>query len=152
MMNRVNSQVYTDLNIIINMMPKEMKNKINPKLIEFIEKNQSKTYCSEIKANIPLKQQKIREETKEMLGILYRDYLCEQKEELIRQEEEELIKIEEENRKKYNPDNLFPQKELKKEENINIETQMIEYKKTVFTKLVEFFKKILNNKNFPKTH
>ena len=40
-MNSINSEVYVDISIIINMMPIEMKEKISKSFINFIEKNKS---------------------------------------------------------------------------------------------------------------
>ncbi len=66
-MNSINSEIYVDLSIIISMMPENMKNKIDSKLIKFFEENKSKTYVSNIDNSIPLSKQIIRRETKEML-------------------------------------------------------------------------------------
>ena len=38
-MNNIDSEIYTDISIIISMMPVEMKNKINNDFINFIENN-----------------------------------------------------------------------------------------------------------------
>ena len=108
-MNKVNSEVYVDISIIIKMMPEEMRNKLSKKFIEFIENNKSTNYNSNINPEIPLKEQELRQETKEMLGIIYRDYLCskEERARLIREEKIELEHIEEEKRKQYDPDNIL---------------------------------------------
>ena len=108
-MNKVNSEVYVDISIIIKMMPEEMRNKLSKKFIEFIENNKSTNYNSNINPEIPLKEQELRQETKEMLGIIYRDYLCskEERARLIREEKIELEHIEEEKRKQYDPNNIF---------------------------------------------
>ena len=116
-MNKVNSEVYVDISIIIKMMPEEMRNKLSKKFIEFIENNKSTNYNSNINPEIPLKEQELRQETKEelrqetkeMIGIIYRDYLCskEEKARLIREEEIELEHIEEGKRKQYDPNNIF---------------------------------------------
>ena len=97
-MNKVNSEVYVDISIIIKMMPEEMRNKLSKKFIEFIENNKSTNYNSNINPEIPLKEQELRQETKEMLGIIYRDYLCskEERARLIREEKIELEHIEKE--------------------------------------------------------
>ena len=115
-MSNTNSEVYTDISIIINMMPAEMKNKISSNFISFIENNKSDKYVSNIDPKIPLKEQNIRKETKEILGIIYRDYLCseEQRNILIKKEKEETIKFEEAMKEKYNIDDIFKKKKVKK--------------------------------------
>ena len=111
-MNKVNSEIYADLSIIISMMSDNMKNKINAKFIKFIEENKSREYISSINKDIPLNHQEIRKETKEMMGIIYRDYLCDEKERMRMVEEEkiELAKIEKEKQVRYDIHNIFKEK------------------------------------------
>lgn len=75
-MSKINEEVCSDISIIIGMMPKEMKDKISNNFIDFIENNKSRQYVSNINPNVPINQQEIKKETKEMLGMIYRDYLC----------------------------------------------------------------------------
>ena len=75
-MSKINEEDCSDISIIIGMMPKEMKDKISNNFIDFIENNKSRQYVSNINPNVPINQQEIKKETKEMLGMIYRDYLC----------------------------------------------------------------------------
>ena len=68
--------LYKDTYVVINMMSKEMKEKINPKFIKFLEENQDKEYESYLNNKIPLERQEIRPELKLMLSIIYIQYLC----------------------------------------------------------------------------
>jgi len=143
-MNSINSEVYVDISIIIKMMPIEMKEKISKSFINFIEKNKSNNYVSNINPKIPIREQNIRKETKEMLGIIYRDYLCsnEEHDELIKQEEQEIKQYKEELRQKYNPNDIFKNKQKEynyEKEKVNV--AMEEYKKETFIeKILKFFK------------
>lgn len=142
-MNSINSEVYVDISIIIKMMPIEMKEKISKSFINFIEKNKSNNYVSNINPKIPIREQNIRKETKEMLGIIYRDYLCsnEEHDELIKQEEQEIKQYKEELRQKYNPNDIFKNKQKEynyEKEKVNV--AMEEYKKETFIeKILKFF-------------
>ena len=142
-MSSINSEVYTDISIIISMMPIDMKNKISDNFINFIEDNKSNNYISNINPKIPIKKQNIRKETKEMMGIIYRDYLCsnEQRKKLIEKENQEIKKYEETIREKYNPDNLFKNKATKVEK-IENSVAMVEYKESIFIKIKNWFKRI----------
>lgn len=142
-MNNIDSEIYTDISIIISMMPVEMKNKINNDFINFIENNKSENYISNINPKIPIKKQNIRKETKEMMGIIYRDYLCsnERRKELIEKENHEIKKYEEIIREKYNIDNLFKSRATKVETLENPVT-MVEYKESIFTKIKNWFIRI----------
>lgn len=144
-MNNINSEIYVDISIIIGMMPTEMKSKISNSFIDFIENNKSNTYVSNINPKIPLREQNIRKETKEMLGIIYRDYLCSNEEriDLLQEENEELAKLEFEKRKLYNPDDIFKKKDLK-ENIIKKEVGMIEYKESIIKKIITKIKNLFH--------
>lgn len=143
-MNSINSEVYVDISIIIKMMPIEMREKISKSFINFIEKNKSNNYVSNINPKIPIREQNIRKETKEMLGIIYRDYLCsnEERNKLLKQEEQEMKQYEEELRQKYDPNDIFKNKQKEynyEKEKANV--AMVEYKKeTLIEKILKFFK------------
>ena len=143
-MNSINSEVYVDISIIIKMMPIEMREKISKSFINFIEKNKSNNYVSNINPKIPIREQNIRKETKEMLGIIYRDYLCsnEERNKLLKQEEQEIKQYEEELRQKYDPNDIFKNKQKEynyEKEKVNV--AMAEYKKeTLIEKILKFFK------------
>lgn len=144
-MNNINSEIYVDISIIIGMMPTEMKSKISNSFIDFIESNKSNTYVSNINPKIPLREQNIRKETKEMLGIIYRDYLCSNEEriDLLQEENEELAKLEFEKRKLYNPDDIFKKKDLK-ENIIKKEVGMIEYKESIIKRIITKIKNLFH--------
>ena len=88
--------------------------------------------------------QTMLEETKAILTILFRDYWAtsKQKEKILAYENSAKNKLEEETRMKYNPDNLFKKKEdSKKHEEQIEETALVEYKDSIFKRIVN---KILN--------
>ena len=144
-MNNINSEVYADISIIISMMPMEMRNKINNSFINFIESNKSDNYVSNINPKKPIKEQNIKKETKEMLGIIYRDYLCsyEERKKLIKEEQKEIIQIEEKLRQKYNPDDIFKNKNKINEKNIQSvdEKRMIVIEEKWYKKVWKFLTK-----------
>lgn len=112
--------LYKDTYVVINMMSKEMKEKINPKFIKFLEENQDKEYESYLNNKIPLERQKIRPELKLMLSIIYIQYLCDS------ETKERILLKEKENIKRYNEqitENIFNKKEEKNINNSNINTE-----------------------------
>lgn len=143
-MNNVNAEIYVDISVIISMMPKEMKSKISSSFINFIENNKSNSYVSKINPKIPLKEQNIRKETKEMLGIIYRDYLCNDEERInmLQEEERELTRLENEKVDIYNLNNVFKNKII--EENQSVTDDMlptVKNRENLFRKLINFIKK-----------
>lgn len=148
-MNDINSEIYVDISVIISMMPTEMKSKISNSFINFIENNKSNNYVSNINPKIPLKQQNIRKETKEMLGIIYRDYLCNDEERinLLQEEKRELTKLETEKREIYNPDNIFKKNNLKEnneENSIKNEVSIVEYKESIIKRIITKIKNLFH--------
>lgn len=148
-MNDINSEIYVDISVIISMMPTQMKSKISNSFINFIENNKSNNYVSNINPKIPLKEQNIRKETKEMLGIIYRDYLCNDEERinLLQEEKRELTKLEDEKRKIYNPDNIFKKNNLKEseeEKSIKNEVSIVEYKESIIKRIITKIKNLFH--------
>ena len=90
-----------------------------------------------------LVNQNLMLETKQILALIYRDYMCTQEErkKLLLQEKEKRIKKENQNRKKYNVD--F-EKSKNNKENKNIETLLVEksqekwYRKLI-SKILDLF-------------
>ena len=148
-MNNINLEIYVDISVIISMMPAEMKSKISNSFINFIENNKSNNYVSNINPNIPLKEQNIRKETKEMLGIIYRDYLCNKEERinLLQEEKRELTKLEDEKREIYTPDNIFKKNNLKdnnEEKSIKDEVSIVEYKESIIKRIITKIKNLFH--------
>lgn len=138
-MDKVNSEVYADISIIISMMPLEMKNKISNRFIEFIENNKSNSYVSNIDPKIPLKQQDIRKETKELMGILYRDYFCDDEEriKLLKEERREIEMLDAKNM--YNSSNIL-KNDLEENKPYNIKLE--QYKESIIKRIITKIKRI----------
>lgn len=134
---------------IIKHSNKDIQNKISPKFINLLELNRDASYIPNIDYSKSLDEQKIQHETKIILGIIYRDYLCDspKRQELIKNENELLEQIEKERQEKYSVDNLF--KNLKYAQNNNDETEnkeIMEFKKEnwlskIWNKIINIFKK-----------
>ena len=146
MITTQDKQAFTDLSIIIQMMPKYMQEKINSEFINLIENNKDNSYISKIKTNIPIKYQELSETTEALLALIYRDYLCndEERKELISAEKKEVQRLEEENKKRYE---INFQKTIQQPSNENTTTALVEYKKETFiTKIINKIKSFFNFK------
>ena len=86
--------------------------------IYFVNINKDKEYISDINPRIPLNKQTVRKETKEIMAIIYREYLCssKEKEELL-DHDEEILRSEDQNKMGFDPKNIF----IKKEETAIVE-------------------------------
>ena len=145
MENTIN-QSYSEVYDIIEHLDKKLYNKIPAKFIKMLKENMDNNYNVEIDYNKSINEQKLLKDTKIILSIIYRDYLCseEKKKELIEKDKADLVRYENEIRERYNPDKIFKNRiqennTEKTKENI---TAMVEYKENIFLKIIEFFKKI----------
>ena len=135
--NEKSAKAYVEILEIINYMEPECVNKIPKGLIEFFERQKDKNYEYHFDEEKDFSEQKISEETGGLLAMLALNYIANEenkekiKEILIKNEEE----YQKELREKYNPDNLFKDKQ-------NIEEN--EPKQLTIIEKEPWYKKILN--------
>lgn len=139
----------TELNSILNYMNVEHIKKIPTKFIDFINENMDSDYIPNIDKNVPINQQNLKKDTKVLLSLIYRNYWCdkETKEKLLYQDLMDKKKFEQEMLEKYNPDNIFKNNQIQKEEiTMETHTELIEYKEPkwyqkIFAKILRLFKR-----------
>lgn len=147
MINSVYAKAYTEVLEIISHFPKEEFSKIPLEKIEYYQKNMDKDYQFTINPKIDLSKQNISKEANAIIITLFRDYYATEEQKNKINEILKLNQITEENakRKKYNPDDIFKNRETKDKENENSinNTQLIEYHESFFIKFKNFIKKLL---------
>ena len=137
--NDTYAKAYVEILEIIKHMEQKYRDKIPIKLLKFFEENKDSSYeynLNEIKE----KQNEIfSQKTIELLAMLELKYLANETEkELLKEALEENDKIyQAELREKYNPDTLFKNKVETLENSI----AMVEHKKSIFTKIKNWFKR-----------
>jgi len=116
--------------------------RVSKKFINFLKENASKEYKCNLDYSKKLNDMELKEETRGLLALMYEKYWCpeEEKEELKKKFYENEKKYQEELIEKYNSDNIFS----KSQDNIikpeNNQTQLIEYKESVFRKILNRIK------------
>lgn len=148
-MNKVldrNACAYKEIYEILKIFPSELVNKVPKDKIDFFYKNMDNSYEYNISKET-FDGQTMLEETAAILTILFRDYWAsaEQKEKLINFTENAQSIVEKENRERYNPDNLFKNRNQANEIEENIiqnEVALVEYKETIFRRLIIKLKSI----------
>jgi len=128
---------------ILDNSDEEIYEKIPSELIEFWKKNKSDTYKPKLDHSKPLNQMELKEKTKAIIGMIYLNYLCDTK------EKEEIRKIIMDNekeyqsklREKYNPENIFREKDFNKSEDEN--KKLIKYEETIIGKIKRLIMKII---------
>lgn len=141
------AEASAEISEILSYLPNEYIQKIPRKLRDFFEQVKSKDYISKIDPYKILEEQELKPKTKTLLTIIYRNYWCNEKE---REELDKILiendnKYEEELREKYNPENIFKDRENRNIEANNTQKNLpIEIKKeNTFYKIWNFIIKII---------
>ncbi len=132
-------KAYCEVLEILQYVPKDDQNKIPKDILDTMKENADEDYRFHMDTNISFDKQNLMSETKAILANFYRDYWATdfQREQIIIKEKMDRQKREDDLNKKYSYDNLFKNKEKRIEDNM----QMIEYKETIFRRIIN---KILN--------
>ena len=137
---------YAEVDAILNLLDTEYIEKVPVKIRNFINENKDTEYIPKIDPDNSLADQDLRKETISFLTLLQLNYWCEseeEKQEILR----ELVNTdkirEEELREKYNPDNIFKDKNHQQEQTVAI----VEYKEPNFImKILDKIKKLFKRK------
>lgn len=143
-MDSVYSQAFTEVLEVLNNSEKNIVSRIPKSFLEFLNNYKDKNYKVEIDFSNENWDEQVKKETQAILALIYRDYIVsqEERERLLSEEREEERRIENELREKYNPDNLFKNKSNNIENNTNKPVEMVEYKESIFKKIINKIKSI----------
>lgn len=121
-----------------------LKARIPKKIISYIESNKSKDYSWKIDKTLPLEKQELLPTTKELITVLYKDYMCDDiaRAKLNKVLNENQIKYENEVREKYNPDNIFKERNKSYETNKRTieNNEIVSYKESFLSKIINKIK------------
>ena len=137
-------EAFEEIYEIFSLMPKELLKKIPTKFYEMIEEERDTNYSPNIQE--PLEKQKLKNETIIILRLIYRDFLCslDEKKRLQEKDAKEFQEVEkaleEEIREKYNPDDIFKNKNRV----IPEETQTSEETRMTVVQEEKWYQKIFN--------
>ena len=130
----------SEVDLILKYSDTDIKNRISAKFIKFIEKYKDNTYKIKFDKSKNLNEQNLMLETREILALIYRNYLCDSQEErkrLIEYNEEKLKEM----NSKYDVEKIF--KERTKKDEISKEQSLIVVKKEKwYNKIFSLLKKI----------
>ena len=136
------------INEILKYVTPNLKARIPKKVISYIENNKSKDFNWKIDKTMSLEKQNLLPTTKELLTVLYRDYMCDdiEKKKLNEILNENEIKYQNYMREKYNPDNIFKnrQKNVEYTEKPKENGEIVAYKESFFSKIISKIKLIFH--------
>ena len=138
----------TEVLYILKYLPKSLTSNIPTNFLNFFNSNLIPDYKPDFDLSKGLDNVKLKYKTKILLAIIYREYICSEQERLdynkilTQNENEYQIKLKE----KYNINNIFNEtkKEKTSDNNTTNSNQLVIYKKSYFTRVKDFIKKIFN--------
>lgn len=135
-------QANTEIKCLLKYFPINYIKKLPTKLLEMIYRNSDEKYNIDVDLKKDLKNQNISKKTKDMLAVLTYNYWSSEteKKDIIERLNENENNYQEKLREKYNPDNIFKNRETKVEALEN-SVAMVEYKKSIFSKIKNWFKR-----------
>ena len=131
----------SEVNAILKLSSLEVIHNVPYKLRKYIVQNMDKTFKANIDMSKNLENQDISNKAKNILALIYRDYLVsnEEKNKLIVNEKQMQIERQKQIRELYNPDNIFKKKHEINEQQES--TAMVVVKeKNIFTKILHKIK------------
>lgn len=107
----------TEVLEILNYMGKKYIDKIPKKFIEFMENNKSDYYVPKLDYSKKISEMSLKRKTKAILATIYMNYWTtpEEKINYVKTLKENELKYQEEIRKKYNPDDIFKKRKMRKD-------------------------------------
>ncbi len=131
----------SEIDDILYHLDRTLYSKIPSKMIQLIKENKESSYIPKIDYTKSINDQELLKETRVILSLLYRDYICspEKKNELISNDIIELKQVEE-NPVKFDYNQLFKEKKQEIQHVHNSEVTV--YKKNIFQTFIMFIKKI----------
>lgn len=142
---------YREVIEILKYTNKDDVNKIPSDKILLWRDNMKEDYNFEIDEGKPLSEQNISKEARAILANIFKQYWATdyQKERIEAKEKYDVEQIEKEKYEKYNPNDIFinRKQETSKNENISNTIAMVEYKESVFKRILDKIKRIFDRKN-----
>lgn len=144
-MKEIYREAFSEVDAILELMPVNLLKKIPEKFRQIIKSEKSTNYKPIISE--PIEEFELKEESIIILALIYRDFLCskEEKEKLKLRDAQRVREAEDEIRKKYNPDDIFKNRnnrKIDKNEDIVTETSIAVIEERWYEKLFNIIKRI----------
>lgn len=134
------SKALSEVDFILKYTDENLRKKVPQSFWDYIEENKDEEYQVTVDLNLPLENQNLREDTVNLMAIIYRNYFCTVDEK--KEYDEILNQNEQKYQEKYSYENLFKSNKIEEEQIENV--QMIEYKEeAIWIKIVSKFKLFL---------
>lgn len=137
------SDMYSEVYDILNILGTDYIEKIPQELYTHIEKERNKSKINSFSIDKSIENQNIGDETLDFIAYLNLQYWTtkEERKRLIKKYSENDVRTEQELQKKYNSDNIFKESVNTPKEMNKTQTELIEYKQNIFTRIKNWIKK-----------
>lgn len=139
---------YREVLEILKYLSKEDYNKIPVEKLNIFITNASKDYKFEYNPQKTLEEQKVSKRARAIIGILFRDYWAteEQRKKILDKQKYDRMQMEKSKQEEYKTEDIFSikNKDIKKQEDISNSVAMIEYKESIFRRIIDKIKRIFN--------
>ncbi len=139
---------YKEVIEVLKYTKKEDVNKIPKYRILLWKTNMKKDYEFKINPDKTLEEQNLSNEAKAIIANIFKKYWATdyQKERIEKKEKYDMEQLEKERYEKYNPNDIFKNKktEIIQEEIITDNVSMVEYKESIFKKIIDKIKNIFH--------
>ena len=149
MVNTEYAIAYKEVFEILKYIPKADYNKIPSEKIKLYKTMQDKSYNFKYDPSKTLDEQNVSKRAKAIIGLLFRDYWAtdEQRKKILAKQKYEIQKIEKEKVQNYQYEDLFKKNRTEIQQTDvkdNVENiSLVEYKESVFTKILNIIKKFI---------
>lgn len=141
MVNTEYEIAYSEVLEILKYISKEEFNKVPQDMLEMFKTNASNENQFIYDPNKTLQEQNVSEIARAIIAILFRDYWAteNQKQKILNKQNLDREKMREE---MYSPDNIFQKHNIQHKENSTTNgVAIVEYKESIFTKIINWFKR-----------
>ncbi len=144
-MNIKTKEIYSEVYQVLNLLGNEYIDKLPNSLFNMLKEKRNIGYTPQYIEDIPLNKQNIKKETLSIIALLHLNYWCKNEKEKL--ELKQMLKnnedrYQQELRNKYNPDDIF--KKHKQDKIVENQVSMIEYKESLFKKIISKIKSIFH--------
>lgn len=144
-------QAYAEIDNFLELLDEKTRSKVPEHLRRIFKEEKAYNYNKKIDVNKPISEQNLKDETLAIIALLNLKYWCKDENEKKRLKEiysKNEEKYQEILREKYNTDNLFKNKDIRKKLDTEKEDTVlvVKNKENIFRRLKNFIKRKFNNK------
>ncbi len=139
-MTEVYREAFTEVNEILKYLNENLLKKIPKEIIDNIKENMSTSYELEYDNTKGLNEQNLKQETRAILSILYRDYICDEniKQEIIQKDRKEWFELEK--KKGYGNTNIFKKQNIQNKDIEENKALQVVRKQNIIIKIISKIK------------